>query len=269
MLKAHLVANREDAKADFPLSVSRSKTFLDCSAKYRYNYIEELPRKEWDFHVLGKFCHEVLELFHGRQIEAGKRADVPGPLMSQAWADALPKYPTLSEAQKTEAFPIIKDYLARWAGDQTEVLSVERGFFIDVEGDVLLNGFIDRIQLDPDGVLHVADYKTTKQKRYLKDTFQLKTYALVLMLEDPGLQIVRGSYIALRHKSDHLTTEFTREEVLAVQDKFSEIAAQIRAEKLWRPSPSRLCRFCDFLDHCEGGSAYLGRSSNAYGKSTW
>jgi hypothetical protein len=50
------------------LSVSKTKTFLDCKAKYKYAYIEKLPRKDWDFHIFGKFCHKVLEDFHNLYI---------------------------------------------------------------------------------------------------------------------------------------------------------------------------------------------------------
>ena len=50
------------------LSVSKAKTFDDCQAKYRFSYIEKLPRKTWSFHILGRFAHSVLEAFHRARI---------------------------------------------------------------------------------------------------------------------------------------------------------------------------------------------------------
>ena len=54
---------------DLRLSVSKTKTFLDCKAKYKFCYIEKLPRKDWDFHTFGKFCHKVLEDFHNAYVK--------------------------------------------------------------------------------------------------------------------------------------------------------------------------------------------------------
>jgi small GTP-binding protein len=47
------------------------------------------------------------------------------------------------------------------------VIACEKEFNLNIDNKVLLNGMIDRIQIDPDGVLHVGDYKTVKNKKYL------------------------------------------------------------------------------------------------------
>ena len=58
-----------DKPDEFRVSVSKTKTFLDCKAKFKFCYVEKLPRKDWDFHIFGKFCHSVLEEFHKTYME--------------------------------------------------------------------------------------------------------------------------------------------------------------------------------------------------------
>ena len=63
-IKALVLSSREDAGTDFFLSVSKAKTFDQCKAKFKYQYIEKLPKKSWDFQIFGQFLHAILENFH-------------------------------------------------------------------------------------------------------------------------------------------------------------------------------------------------------------
>ena len=128
------------------------------------------------------------------------------------------------------------------------------------------NGAIDRIQLDDDDVIHVCDYKTAKNKKYLKnDWFQLLTYAYVIVTEDPSIKKVRGSYILLRHDFEYMTVEFDLPEILKVKDKFVEYARQMNTETEFKPNPTPLCNFCDFQNLCPEGKA-KSFNNNIYGE---
>lgn len=269
----------------FKLSVSKAKTFKDCKAKYKYCYVEKLPRKEWEFQVFGKFIHEVLENFHKRLMEGC--TDPYHILMNSCFKGSLMNYKITPE-QKTEAFQILCKYLALLAKERDEgtastCLSVEKDFYIEIDGKVLLNGFIDKVQLDVDGVLHVADYKTSSRADFLKkDWLQLLTYAYALYLEDPTLTKIRGSYIMLKLKKEDgtadeiqsVTRDFSIEEILAIGKTFKEFADQISAEKLFRPSTSKLCKYCDYLDLCDAGKNFIDKISfshnlSKYGETSW
>lgn len=240
------------------LSVSKVKTFKDCKAKFKFSYIEKLPRKDWEHLIFGKFLHEVLENFHKKLMD-GSQTVFP-ELMTECFKQSIVKWKDkINPTQSVEAYEILCIYLKQITEQKNKgvlptILSVEKDFFIDIDGRVLLNGFIDRIQQDPDGILHVSDYKTTKKKEYLKkDYFQLLTYAYVMCLEDPTLQKVRTSYILLRHNFETIIKEYSRDEVMKVEQKFLDYADSINAEKLYRPNPTPLCPFCDYLDICDAG----------------
>ncbi len=257
------------------LSVSKAKTFEDCKAKFRYGYIQKLPRKTWDFHVFGKFAHEALERFHQRIIEGSKEPyhylmTLSFKETSDTWKDKI------SFEHRKDIWNILNGYLKQLSeqendGTLADVIEVEKQFYIDIDGKVLLNGFIDRIQMDSDGVMHVTDYKTSKSKRYLaKDFLQLKTYAYVMCASDPSIKKIRTSYMMLRHNCDLIVKEFKRKDIMKIEDTFIKYAESINKEKLWRPTTSPLCSYCDFLTYCDEGLESVRKTKQIkFGVSEW
>ena len=259
----------ENNKLDLSLSVSKCKTFKDCKAKFYFSYIEKLPKKDWEHLTFGKFCHEILELFY-KKVLAGNTQPY-NVILSEAWKEAYLNWkPKLTKENVSQAKEICTQFLYQetTSKDKT-VLAVEDQFYIDIDGKVLLNGLIDRVQLDNDGVIHVSDYKTTKNKKYLKnDFFQLLTYAFVMWLRDPTLKKVRGSYILLRHNLETIVTEFSVEEIKTVDPALLKYFESIKDEKLFRPNPTNLCKFCDYTDNCEAGKRFLGQTDR-FGQEDW
>lgn len=263
MITVEILNTKENCSLDHKLSVSKVKTFDSCKAKFKFSYIEKLPKKEWDFHIFGTFLHDCLENFHKIIIENYISIEKWPSLMKSVFLESIEKFKDkLSNEQKKEAHGILQSYLIDCKNQYNDgklptVTSVEQAFNININNRVLLNGFIDRIQTDYDNVIHVADYKTTKDKKYLKDFFQLQTYAFVLFLNDPSLERVRASFILLRHNNSFITEEYTRKDVEFISEKFLKYADSIDSEKVWRPQPQFLCKYCDFIDNCDDGQNYL------------
>ncbi len=258
---------------DLRLSVSKTKTFLDCKAKFKFCYVEKLPRKDWEFHTFGKFCHKVLEDFHQAYIEGCLLPYnvVMGDAFKAAWAEYKDK---MTPEMKKECWEIVDQYLRLVTKDKknnlsANVVAVEKKFELPVEENIILNGMIDRVQVDADNVIHVCDYKTVKNKKYLKnDFFQLLTYAYVIMLEDPSITKVRASYILLRHDFEYITTEFSVPQIMEIKDKYIEYARQMTSEKDFKPNPTILCRYCDYSEFCVEGKKMLD-PTKVYGQVDW
>lgn len=254
---------------DLRVSVSKTKTFLQCKKQYKFNYIEKLPKKDWDHHIFGKFCHKVLEHFHQQYLEG---CLLPyNTTMGDSWKVAVAEYKEkMNPAMKKECWDLINKYLkmisTKKGAMPGNVIGVEKRFEFPVADNLILNGAIDRIQLDEDNVVHVCDYKTAKNKKYLKDDFfQLLTYAYVIVSEDPSITKVRASYILLRHDFEYMTTEFDLKDIKKVKDKFVDYAQQMITEKDFKPTPSALCNFCDYLEHCPEGKT-KAFNQNVYGE---
>lgn len=260
--------------AELRLSVSKTKTFLDCKKKFEFTYIQKLPRKDWEFHTFGKFCHKVLEDFHNAYIKFDSKEPY-NVEMGKAFKAAMVEYKdNMTPEMKKDCWVIIDKYLRIVTKEKdsnlsANVLACEENFNFSVTENLVLNGMIDRIQLDDDNVLHVCDYKTVKNKKYLKnDYFQLLTYAYVLLQKDPTITKVRASYILLRHDFEYITTEFLVPEILTIKDKYVEYANQIRNEKVYPANPTALCNFCDHLNLCPEGKT-KSYNQNIYGEVTW
>ena len=252
------------------VSVSKTKTFLDCKAKYKFQYIEKLPKKDWDHHTFGKFCHKVLEFFHQQYLEG---CLLPyNTTMNDAWKVAWAEYKDkMNPEMKKECWDLINKYLklisTKKGAMPGNVIAVEKKFEFPVTENLILNGAIDRIQLDDDNVIHVCDYKTAKNKKYLKnDFFQLLTYAYVIVTEDPSIKKVRASYMLLRHDFEYMTMEFDLKEIMKVKDKFIDYANQMNSEKEFKPNPTALCNYCDFQQNCPEGKTKAYANQTLYGE---
>ncbi len=255
------------------LSVSKTKCFLQCKKQYEFSYIRKLPKKDRDYHIFGKFCHKVLEDFHNVYINGS--TDPFHKTMSKAYKDALTEYKgKMTPEMNKECWAIIDNYLQKITLDKKNnclpnVIACEKNFNLILNEKVSLNGMIDRVQIDDDNVVHVCDYKTVKNKKYLKkDFFQLLTYAYVMILENPDLEKIRASYILLRHDFEYMTTEFSIPEIMKIKDQYIEYASQIVSEKEFPANPTALCAYCDFLNNCPQGKGKVF-DQHIYGEVAW
>ena len=263
---------------DLRLSVSKTKCFNQCKAQYKFSYILKLPKKEMSYHTFGKFLHRVLEVFHTYYLEG---CLFPYHIsMTDAFKVAWTEYKDkMTPEMKKECWEIVDKYLRLITQDKknnlpANVIACEKKFEIPLTQNIILNGVIDRVQLDDDNVLHIADYKSSKEKKYLaKDWFQLLTYGFALWRENPDITKIRASYIMLKHDFEYITQEFEVEELRAIEQKYLDYAEQILKEKEFAPTPSVLCGWCDFLEMCPEGrekvNASPTQSHKVYGAVSW
>lgn len=258
----------------FNLSVSKAKTFKDCKAKYNFNYIQKLPKKDWEHLSFGKFVHEILERFYKYRINGNLEPD--HVLISKSCKEALVEWrPKLSEESLSLSKDMINKFLKKLKHERENhlnpnVIAVEKDFNINIDGKILLLGFIDRVQIDRDGVMCVLDYKTSKSMAYLKKDFlQLQTYAFALFLEYPDVEVIRGSYSMLRHEFEEIKRDFKREDTMKLSQTFYEYYEDIQNEKLFRPKVTPLCGWCDYLDNCKEGKSFMKIPETSHGETGW
>jgi RecB family exonuclease len=192
-------------------------------------------------------------------------------IMGQSFKTALGIHkPKMTQGMVDECFEMINGYLKLISErGLPNILSVEQEFEFPLTDKVGLVGMIDRIQIDPDGVMHLADYKSTKNKKYLKnDWLQLLTYAYVVLQDNPDLEKIRVSYILLKHNFEYMTTEFTAEQIKEVKEQYIKYAQDIISEKEYPANPTALCNFCEFQPHCEEGRT-KSFGKGIYGEIDW
>lgn len=244
------------------LSVSKLKTFLSCKAKYKFSYIEKLPSKDREYTIFGKFIHDILEGFH--KLYNQDNTLPLNKIMQLSWNTSKEKYlEKLTTEQLREAWDYCFQYLKMQSSLIKEnklpkFIAAEKEFNLNINNKILLSGFIDKVELDPDGILHVSDYKTSKSKKFLQsDFFQLKTYGLIMALENPGLEKVRCSYIMIKHNFEYITKEYSVDELMEIPTYYVNNSSLILKEQGFKPSTSILCNWCDYLENCSDGSRFV------------
>jgi putative RecB family exonuclease len=245
------------------LSPSRASDFMTCPLLYRYRTIDRLPEEPSADALRGTVVHKVLEdLF-----------DLPSPtrtpeqardLLLPTWEALLEAEPGLAELFTGEG-PEVADWLASCRvvldryftlEDPRRLEPAERELYVEalLDSKLLLRGFIDRLDVSPDGAVRVVDYKTGRSVPVMyeaKALFQMKFYALVIWrtrgVIPAMLQLVYlGNAEMLRYVPDE-------QDLLATERKVEAIWRAIRiAEESgdWRPRRSKLCDWCSFQALC-------------------
>jgi len=169
-------------------------------------------------------------------------------------AAALFDSPDEAQQWLSSAVPLLEAYFR--LEDPTALEPAERELRVETTLDdgLVLRGFVDRLDRNAAGDTRVVDYKTGKapgEGYEQKALFQMRFYALVLWratgVVPRLLQLLYlGDEQVLRYSPDEA-------ELLATERKVKALWAAIqRAHETgdWRPSPSRLCDWCDHQSRC-------------------
>ncbi|WP_193606936.1 RecB family exonuclease [Nocardioides lijunqiniae] len=239
------------------LSPSRAGDFLTCPLLYRYRTIDKLPEPYSVDAVRGTVVHRVLEnLFDLPALD--RTPEQARGLLMPAWNELLDAEPGVAEMFGTEG-PDVAAWLAscrvvldRYFSleDPQRLEPAERELYVEalLDSKLLLRGFVDRLDIAPDGAIRVVDYKTGRSPTEgfeAKALFQMKFYALVIWrtrgVVPAMLQLVYlGNGEILRYVPDE-------DDLLATERKVEAVWAAIRLAREtqdWRPRRSKLCDWC-------------------------
>ncbi len=248
------------------LSPSRAGDFMTCPLLYRFRTIDKLPEAPSPEAVRGTLVHKVLEVLFDLPA-ADRTPEQARELLVPAWDALLEAEPELAEmfaADPTEG----RD-LATWMTSCRSVLDryftledprllepAERELYVEtlLESRLLLRGFVDRVDIAPDGAIRVVDYKTGRSPGEMfegKALFQMKFYALVLW----RTRGVLPSMLQLVYLGNGEMVRYVPDEhdLLTTERKVEAVWRAIRvAEESgdWRPSPSKLCAWCSHQAIC-------------------
>ncbi|MFC7488760.1 RecB family exonuclease [Knoellia sp. CPCC 206453] len=245
------------------LSPSRAADFKQCPLLFRFRTIDKLDGPPSPAAARGTLVHEVLE--HLFELPAAERTpEAALALLQPRWASLVeerPELATMIEDDDTLTedgwFKAAGALVERWftLENPQRLEPAERELYVETEVDGLtLRGYVDRLDIAPDGSMRVVDYKTGRSPREAfegKALFQMKFYALVLWRQrgvmPKLLQLVYlGNGEVVRYEPDEHDLLGLERNVQAVWQ------AIVRASETgdWRPRVSKLCDWCDFKEFC-------------------
>ena len=245
------------------LSPSRAGDFMTCPLLYRFRVVDRIPEKPSQAAVRGTVVHQVLEDLFDLPAER-RTVEQATSMLPAAWAlvqeqevdVAAALFDSADEAQAwlATAVPLLETYFR--LEDPTTLDPAERELRVETTLDdgLVLRGYVDRLDRNAAGETRVVDYKTGKapgEGYEQKALFQMRFYALVLWratgVVPRLLQLLYlGNEQVLRYSPDE-------SDLIATERKVKALWAAIqRAYETgdWRPSPSRLCDWCDHQVRC-------------------
>lgn len=244
------------------LSPSRAADFKTCPLLYRYRTIDRIPEPPTSDQARGTLVHAVLEKLF--DLPAGERTEVTAASMVvPQWDRLRDEQPLLNELFGAQATPAeflssAVDLLGGYFSveDPNRLEPAERECLVEavVDDQLLIRGYIDRLDVSPAGDLRVVDYKTGGAPREAFEAralFQLKFYALVLWRTRGVVpRQLRLLYLKDAEACDYApdAEELARfERTLVALWRAIDKATQDRD---FRPKPSKLCDWCSHQSRC-------------------
>jgi putative RecB family exonuclease len=252
----------EDSRRRPSLSPSRAADFKTCPLLYRLRSIDRIAEAPTPDQLRGTLVHAVLEKLF--DLPADDRTPVTAAaLVTPQWERLLTDVPELAgvvpDADLAEFLSSTHGLLAGYFAmeDPRRLAPAEREYLVSAEvddGRLQLRGYIDRLDVAPDGAIRVVDYKTGGAPREAFEAralFQLKFYALVLW----RTRGVVPAVLRLVYLKDTEICDFTPDAEELERFERTLIAlwaaiARAREAREFQPKPSRLCAWCAHQARC-------------------
>lgn len=241
------------------LSPSRINDYQQCPKLYHYRVIEKLPEPISLDAVRGTLIHNILEKLLGLSSEERtiEKAKEEVPVHWDILKNQIPELEQLVSSEKEwidRANALLDSYFQLENPQTFTPTHMEAHLELEVIDDLLLHGYVDRIDVAQTGEVRIVDYKTGKSPRIGyedKALFQLRFYALLwwkLYGEIPKL-------IQLLYLGDQkiLKSSPTKRELEITHDKSLKVGNDIKIshqKNFWPTQTSRLCDWCSFKNIC-------------------
>lgn len=224
------------------ISVTGLVTYAGCPKQYFWSEVDRLPRRRNMAAVAGTEVH--------RRIELQQRGAIPFEEMDREIYDVP------DGDYRPGAFRTFEG--SRFAADTAA--RVEAPFVIDVGNDLRVRGRIDAIY-DRGGHWEIVDFKSGKPSSHPARVVQLEAYAVACDEVDFGLSPAKSVRVTFAYLGDGLVEESNEVDDLWLGNARSHIEDLGRsiADESFPPTPSSMCRGCDFLRFCDAGKEFLAR----------
>lgn len=250
----------------YSASPSRLLAWLDCPRRYRMQYLDRPApeRRAQRAHTsVGLVTHNVLRDFWDLPMERRTPVGVL-ELVRTSWIDVGFKDAAQSSRWRQRTTQEITDYL-RTADRVNEPFGRERTVGLKTT-TLALTGRVDRMDVRDDEVV-IIDYKTSRKPSTEDDA---RTSLPLAMYAEAAARIFRrkcvqvelhhvptGTVVTHEHSVESLERKVAEAESIAVDLKKADAAYRDQGHLApdFPPSPSQLCRWCDFRTHCPEGQA--------------
>ena len=243
-------------------SHSRLSAFERCPRKFQYRYLWKIPAEGESIEgFVGKRVHEVLERLH-RAAESYGVPSLPKVLwrFQQMFAEAydasrvrIAREGTPLDFYRALGEQCVRNYYdEHYPFDRDETLALEEHVSFSLGSGYAVQGFVDRIARTRDGAIEIQDYKTSARvpsQADADDDRQLALYQIGVGERFGAERPVRLVWRYLRQRRTLVSTR-TPEQLDELAAKTRGLIDEIRSETRFEPTPSALCRWCEYREGC-------------------
>lgn len=241
------------------LSPSRISEYQQCPQLYNYRNIQKLPEPISLDAARGTLVHAILEELLALPVDERT--------LEQAKLRAPEHWQNQKNSNQELALAVVNDQ--EWLDRVNSLLSnyftlenpqsfnpthMEAHLELDIDSNLKLHGYVDRIDVAPTGEVRIVDYKTGKSPKIGyedKALFQLRFYGL-LWFKLHG-QIPKVLQLLYLGDSQSLKSTPTEKDLILAEKKALQVSEEIQIsyqKEYWPTQKSRLCDWCSFQKIC-------------------
>jgi putative RecB family exonuclease len=245
------------------ISVSQVNAYLGCPLKYRFQYVDKIPRP-WRAAVMafGTSIHSAVEWFQRERL-AGRTPELEAVIkvFEADWYAQNVEPLVFPSAESKDSLSLkgagmLSVYVE--SGNGAKPVAIEEPFEVDLvdpeTGEVFpvrLRGIIDLIE-DGDVLVDLKTAGRTLEQGGLERHLQLSTYALAHWVQNGTIPKLRLDMLMKTVKPRLERHETTRsiEDLGWTARLINEVALAIQTEHFF-PNPSWRCTECEYFAHCQ------------------
>ncbi|MGQ9801715.1 MAG: RecB family exonuclease [Candidatus Saccharicenans sp.] len=243
-------------------SSSKLSTYETCPWKFKLTYIDRLEVEEEGIEAfLGNRFHETMEKLYSEHRFRIMTLDEVRAYFEEQWKKHFHQKVIIVPPERTAddyfrlGLKYIEDYYRHYHPfNQNRVLGLEQFIEIELEGQrqYILQGYVDRVDLTPEGVLEIHDYKTSSSlpsQAQADADRQLALYQLGIKKKWPWAEKFRlvWHYVAFDLE---ISSTRTPENLEELKREIVELIEKIESDREFTPKESVLCNWCAFREYC-------------------
>ena len=250
-------------------SHSRLGVYETCPRQYRYKYVDRVEPAVDEEAIelfLGSRVHEALEALY-TELQRGRCLTLDELIATfrHHWERQWPKnvrFPRpddTAEQYRAIGERCLADYYARHQPfDRDHTIDVERRleFPLGANGDVRVQGYVDRLSIGPDGVWRIHDFKTSKwlpTQQWADADRQLALYEIGVRHAWPDVREVElvWHYLA---RDVELRSRRSAEDLERVKHEVIELVGEIERDQKFATAVGNHCDWCAYRPICPAWS---------------
>jgi RecB family exonuclease len=230
------------------LSYSKINTYRQCALRYRFTYLDRLPRRPRRLFRAGRRIHHALMRWLVYAKNGPPRWEEVEAAYAAAW-DSAEDPAARGSKDFDEGLQILREYHEVNQDRPCRPVFLEHKFSVRF-GEHVLTGALDRVDATDSG-FDVIDYKLHRDLPTQQDVdvdLQLGLYHLALE-EQHGIRPDTLSLYFLRHNVE-LTTVRSPEQVRELKRLVVATGNDVVSDRQWNPCKGPHCVGCDFRATC-------------------